>query len=788
MVRGLLSRTGAALAAAVLMLVPCAPATAATTGNTALYMPQTSGAGTANGDYVTATAGLNTTYHYFVEVPPGLSRLRIGIFDPDFGAGTNEDDAQRDRARDAFDSVTYTLLRPDGTTAVTQTCTAGVGTGFCLDNTWVDLYDSTTALTGRTAPAFASVQSAVKANGGGTSISIAQPGGTAQNDLLVAIIGHGASGSAITATGPGTWTAVSEGSCGGTGTGCEAGVFYHVVGAGETGPYAFALGGLNREAAGAILRFTGVDTTNPVEVAASAASAVSGTAVATPSATAGSASTAWFACLPPATRRPRTPSLERVDVAQTGTNGIMVSAADAILTTVAASGAENATIGVASRWRAFTLILRGQVPVASLNGHWELQVDEPGGNSAINAFGLRADDGDGSSAGTEIPIYYDSHNQFGQTPPATGSGSKAYDTHPYITSGCSASENDFDFDSNSGTVGSVALSSRTGVFANTIPSASLSVNNTWARNTFTGWANDLNSIEDGIWTSTVNISNYTVGGTVNGNYANIWYGNSSVAANPPGANPTTNAFRVYLPTDNATTPVKLYVEQLARFSGCGVSGPNPPVVGQTSCYTVTVRVVNPEAQAVTFSAGNLVTANIPGAGVVYAGLTGVTQGTIVTQPAVGGTGSITWNPGTVAAGSTVLLDYKVKATPASAGQRLPLTGTPALNGTTAKFVDNTGNATRSRATLYVRPCSASRRDPGPALPALARASGPMRTASGGRGVGDRVRGRHRRLPRRAFRYSLKKFAGQQGALARLGEFRRRAPLSLRGPHGFSRAI
>jgi hypothetical protein len=142
------------------------------------------------------------------------------------------------------------------------------------------------------------------------------------------------------------------------------------------------------------------------------------------------------------------------------------------------------------------------------------------------------------------------------------------------------------------------------------------------------------------------------------------------------------------------------------FSGCGNGndGPNPPVVGQTSCFTVTVRVVNQAAQAITFSASNLVTANVPGGGAVYAGIAGVSQGSITAQPAMGGTGNVTWNPGTLAAGATALLDYKVKVTPTSAGQRIPLTATPASgNGTRAQYVDTTGNTTQTRATFLFGP-------------------------------------------------------------------------------------
>src|SRR5262249_24565073 len=150
------------------------------------------------------------------------------------------------------------------------------------------------------------------------------------------------------------------------------------------------------------------------------------------------------------------------------------------------------------------------------------------------------------------------------------------------------------------------------------------------------------------------ISSYLVGGTPNGNYTDIYLGNYQVSATvAPTANPQPNSFRIYLPTDGGSAPVKPYVEQLLTFK----SGTNPVPVGQTAKYQVTIRVVNPTAKAITFSSSNLVTANVPGAGATYAGNAAVGQGTIVSQPSLGGTGTITWNPGTVAAGVTTILTY-----------------------------------------------------------------------------------------------------------------------------------
>src|SRR5512135_3405870 len=123
---------GIAVAASI---VAASAAWAASTGTTALFMPQGSGTTVASGDFVTSnnpaapTTGLDTFYRFFIEVPPGLARLRVQIFDADVGAGgAAEATAQRDRSRGAgFNTtVTYTLLRPNGGTAATLTCTNAV--------------------------------------------------------------------------------------------------------------------------------------------------------------------------------------------------------------------------------------------------------------------------------------------------------------------------------------------------------------------------------------------------------------------------------------------------------------------------------------------------------------------------------------------------------------------------------------------------------------------------------------------------------------------------------------
>jgi hypothetical protein len=331
-------------------------------------------------------------------------------------------------------------------------------------------------------------------------------------------------------------------------------------------------------------------------------------------------------------------------------------------------------------------------------GHWELRINMDGGND-INAIGIRAHDGTSGSGGTELNVYADSMVSLGVNPDP-GANSRSYIMYPYVTSGCACSQNDFDRDSNNGNIGSVEYTSRSGAFTQTLASATLSDDNDWNHDTLNRFTSDDTADDYGIWTLEPTINTYN-NGAVNGNYETTYVGSYLAPASDPTANPITSGgdpatFRIYLPTDAGDAPVKPYLEQFLTHNR-NFAGTNPPTIGSQSVFTVTVRFTNPTPYAVTFSTSNLITANVP-LGVTYGGGAAVSQGTITAQPTVGGTGNITWNPGTVAAGATVLLSYNVRVTPTS-NARIIVTATPASgNGTRARFVDETGNTTQARAT------------------------------------------------------------------------------------------
>jgi hypothetical protein len=324
------------------------------------------------------------------------------------------------------------------------------------------------------------------------------------------------------------------------------------------------------------------------------------------------------------------------------------------------------------------------------NGHWELRVNMSSsitsGND-VNAFGIRAHD-----SGTELNVYSDSFYVIGVN---NNGRSRDYALYPYLTSGCTADANAFDWDAAGGNPwGSLSLTSPSGAFSHSNPT--MPANNTWDNTPFTGWTDDSRAYDYGIWASSINIRDYG-----SGNYGVVYLGNFAANNPPPTSQPQANTFRIYLPTDAGSAPLKPQVRQFLAH----VSGPNPIQYGQTTRFRVTVEVLNPTGSmgSILFSTpNNVVTAYVPGGEAVYADNASAT-GTIVSQPGLGGSGSIVWNPGTVASGATASLSYEVDVTPLAAGRRIAVTGSPSSQGTTARYRDETGNASQPRATYTFGP-------------------------------------------------------------------------------------
>lgn len=619
---------------------------AANTGTTALHTPQASGAGTGNGDFVSDSAlgALNTPYRYWIEVTPGLARLAIDIYDADWGLGGDPGDANagRDRARGGYGdvpTVNYSLFNPAGTQRTTNFTTGNNTQPAGSDGAFTNLYDST---------------------------------GETFRDNFAAAAYNNNNGTMNWAA---NWT--------------------------ETNDDANAGAGLIQITGGELrIRDDGAGGVSTIHREVNLSNTTSATL------------TFDF----------RTQNVEAGDqlrVEMSNNGGGSWTTLETFTGTFAASARTyNIDAYIATNTRVRFIEVGGYTSTDSFfvdnlqikentirAGHWELRIDQSSAVTAandINAIGIRAHDGTSGAGGTEINVYADSFFPPGVNPPATGTNSRNYTLYPYITSGCSCGHNDFDLDSNAGNIGSATYTSRLGTFSQTVASAALSGDNTWNRDEITGWVTDDTVDDYGIWTYQQTINSYVNVNGQNGNYAVIYATNYTAAAsaNPataPTANPQANTFRFYLPTDAGTAPVKPYLEQ---FLTRKFSTSTTMVVGTPFPFSITIRITNPTPYAITFSTPtNIMTSNIPGGGTVYNGNTAVSQGTIVSQPAIGGTGNFTWNPGTIAAGADAIATYDVNITAASVGQRIAATATPGSgNGTRARFVDETGNTTQARAT------------------------------------------------------------------------------------------
>ncbi len=695
--------TAAALAAGLLAF---APAAFAASSGSLVFSPKGGASATSVGDYVASSAGLSTYYRYFIEVPSGASRLAVDIFDADVGAGGFPADNYDfpHTGDNSFDTTcVYTLIDPSGAVRPLRYSAGNNTVPTGANGAWLGLYDSSAVVT--TAPAFGSATTATNPNGPVGSLAIGRPTGTATGNLLLAIVADSTLGDTVTA--PAGWTPVSlvgslsQADCG---AGCRLAVFYKVATGAEPATYTFTLAN-NSSIAGTILRYTGVDTTSPINASGFANGGSSAT-VTTPQIESLRENTRLVRLFVSSANDTSTwaASTARANAARAN---VSVGAADATQTNGGLTGTENDTLNNAANWRGGTIAIKGvDSNVAPGNGHWEGRVDCSGATNGVadSGYGIRAHDGDPTAAGTEYPIYYESFQNYISNPTAVAT-LQAYVNYPYVTAGCTAKSNNFDWDHADATAGGdlLRLTSRSAGFVRTTPGTLLSGSDAWITDSFGGWTSDTDAIEYGLWKLEVTIGNFPGNGN---NHITYYIGNSSSANAPPTAQPEANTYRVYLPTDGGAAPVKPYLEQQIRYSGAGgLSGPNPPVNGSDTVFTVTVRVGNPTANAITFSNTNLVTANVPGpvANVRYDGIAQVSQGTVTGAPALNSTGNVTWNPGTVAANTVAILAYRVIVHPTAPGQRVVVTGTVASNGTKATWLDETGNTTQARATFTFGP-------------------------------------------------------------------------------------
>ncbi|MEM1204893.1 MAG: C25 family cysteine peptidase [Acidobacteriota bacterium] len=390
----------------------------------------------------------------------------------------------------------------------------------------------------------------------------------------------------------------------------------------------------------------------------------------------------------------------------------------------------------------FEILATATAAAAPMAGHWELRVDmssavaQTGLNGdETNAFGIRAHDGDTTAGGTEIPVYTQVYTG-GINP---NDSSRTYGVFPYVTSGCFFDSHDFDWDADlpSNTVpdpdldppfGFLEYTSRQGIFSHREDTV-LSENNNWNTENVTGFTDNDEADDYGVWRL-----DFETQDPNDGNYLPIYITEFDAAGTnpPPLAVPEPDSFRIYLPTDAGTAPVKPYLSQYVTFVATQPFGAtNPPAPGTTARYAVSVTVVNPAGSYgdIEFSSTRTVTAHFPGGpNLTYQGVALLDQGTVVSQPTVGTStaGDIVWNPGTLAAGggsdNFTKITYLVDLTAPAPGPAysVDITATPASgNGTRAVWLDETGDdRVGSRAIQAFGPLCELRIQDAPATPVV----------------------------------------------------------------------
>jgi peptidase C25-like protein len=632
---------------------------AGTTGTTGLHMPQGDEATRPNGDFVSDNdaGALNTFYRYFIEVPPGIDRLQIQLFDADIGlGGGTEDTAGRDRTRNGngttfSTTATYRLFDPNGTAQPTRFTTGDDNGPAGSDNAWIDFYNAT------------------------------------GNDVMDTF----ASNVYTRNDGNNNWaTNWVETDAGGGGAGGATGGSIQVTG-GELRLQDVNNGSPNIYREVDLLGTPGLNmgmafltfdyrTSGNLDNSDNVLVQVSGNG-------GGSYTT-----------------LETFSNDSSGSRSYDISAFIANNTRIRFS-IPDGDLNAANQFFYIDDVRISDGPVTA--GHWELQIDQTAGGIDINALGIRAHDGDAGSGGTELNIYADSMVSLGVNPPTSGSSTRNFTLYPWVTSGCTCSQNDFDVDYSvdQGNTGSVDFTSRSGAYTRSFAASDLSANNVWNHNDITGWTNDNASADYGIWKMDDAITTYVNENGINGNYETKYVANYRQLATDPTINPLVvggnpAAFRLYLPNDAGGAPAKPYLEQFVTQIG----GPHTPAlpVSTPTNFSISIRVTNPAAHAITFNGSNLVNATIPtgtaGNNAVYAGGATASQGAgTITAPTVGTAGNITWNPGSLAAGGVATLSYNVTVR-ATAGSRIVVTGAVGSGtGTRAQFIDETGNTTQARA-------------------------------------------------------------------------------------------
>jgi len=221
------------------------------------------------------------------------------------------------------------------------------------------------SLTPPAAPAYGSDSSAANSSSGASSLSIARPASTSAGHFLVAgITVDGGSGTTITP--PSGWTLIRRQNST-TATNVSIATYYRVAGA-EAGPYVWSFSPSVR-AAGGIIRFTGVNTSNPIDVS-NGNSGGPGTSLSATQVTTTVANTTlvgFFGIDTGATftASGSNPLSEQFDIRNSSASGPATWGATRTQATAAATGNKTATASASGPWVAQLIALRPVPPAAT---------------------------------------------------------------------------------------------------------------------------------------------------------------------------------------------------------------------------------------------------------------------------------------------------------------------------------------------------------------------------------------------------------------------------------------
>ena len=281
-------------------------------------------------------------------------------------------------------------------------------------------------------PSFVGVETAFSTTNA-ASLSVAVPSGSS-GDLLIAVLGVAVNPSTAT---PAGWTPIqagfNQGTCAsgdGIGIRCQLNTWYKVASSVSEGPVSFSWGGTLRQAAGAIVRYSGADPTDPICDIATQQGA--STTITAPSVAFGADTTVlWVVASdindadsilqsPPPTSRFNLTSTTTGPSDVNDEEGLAIAGSDAQFATAGTSGAASWTMPRLEEFRGTTIPISAggcttnSPPTADANGPYS--VDE-GGSVELDATG--SSDPDEASTGLTYDWAFDGDSAFDDATGAT---------------------------------------------------------------------------------------------------------------------------------------------------------------------------------------------------------------------------------------------------------------------------------------------------------------------------------------------------------------------------------